>query len=69
MAKVDWITWNTDSADIINPDKVVEKILEIYQDFNSYIQSNIYEIVKKETANVYGIYSDHNMAVATLNIY
>ena len=37
MAKVDWITWNTDSADIINPDKVVEKILEIYQDFNSYI--------------------------------
>ena len=49
MAKVDWITWNTDSDDIINPDKVVEKILEIYQDFNSYIQSNIYEIVKKET--------------------
>ena len=27
------------------------------------------EIVNRETANVYGIYSDHNMAVATLNIY
>ena len=29
MGKVDWITWNTDSRDIINPDKTVEKTFSI----------------------------------------
>ena len=49
MSKVDWITWNTDSTDIINPNKVIEKIQESYQEYNSYTQSNIYEIIKQET--------------------
>lgn len=76
MGKVDWITWNTDSRDIINPDKTVEKILEIYQDYNNYIQSNIYEIIKKETQiggidkasiNLYGESPAYEKAIKILN--
>jgi len=77
MAKVDWITWNTDSKDIINPNNVVEKIQEIYKDYNNYIHSNIYEIIKKETQtggldktsiSLYGESPAYQKAIKILNI-
>lgn len=76
MSKVDWITWNTDSTDIINPNKVIEKIQESYQEYNSYMQSNIYEIIKQETQiggldkvsiNLYGASPAYEKAMNILN--
>ena len=51
MSKVDWITWKTDSKEIINPDKLTDKINDIYTDFNSYMNPVIYENIKYETIN------------------
>ncbi len=47
MAKVDWITWKTNSTDIINPSKIEEKTNESFIELNNNI-SNIYENIKKE---------------------
>ena len=51
MSKVDWITWKTDSKEIINPEKLTDKINDIYTDFNSYMNPVIYENIKYETIN------------------
>jgi hypothetical protein len=51
MSKVDWITWKTDSSEIINPAKLTDKINDLYTDFNSYMNPVIYENIKYETIN------------------
>lgn len=51
MSKVDWITWKTDSKEIINPEKLTDKINDMYTDFNSYMNPVIYENIKYETIN------------------
>jgi hypothetical protein len=43
VAKVDWITWKTDTKDIINPETIKEKILEDYMNYNTYMTSVVYE--------------------------
>ena len=48
MAKVDWITWKTDPSEIINPDKVGEKISNIFKDYNCYMNSVVYEGILHE---------------------
>ena len=52
MSKVDWITWKTDSKEIINPEKLTDKINDIYTDFNSYMNPVIYENIKYETIRI-----------------
>ena len=63
MSKVDWITWNTDPKEILNPNEIVEKITMGYQDYNNFVTSRITENLKKEmetgglnriSLNVYG---------------
>lgn len=48
MAKVDWITWKTDTNEIINPDKIINNINEIYDNYNCYMNSIVYEGIKHE---------------------
>jgi hypothetical protein len=76
MAKVDWITWNTDPKEIINPEKRMEKISEIYQDFSNYIHTNIYEVIKQEiqqggldkiSLNLFGFSPTNEKATSIIN--
>ena len=46
MAKVDWITWKTNSNEIINPSKVEENVNEPLIELNSNI-STIYDVLKQ----------------------
>ena len=48
MPKVDWITWKTDSKEIINSNIVIEQISEKIQDYNVYTHSVIYEELRHE---------------------
>ena len=48
MPKVDWITWKTDPSEIINPDKISEHITELFDDYNCYMKSLVYEELKYE---------------------
>ena len=48
MAKVDWITWKTDTNEIINPSISLDKINDIYNDYDSYMNSIVYEGIKHE---------------------
>lgn len=76
MSKVDWITWKTDSNEIINPDKLTDKINDLYTDFNSYMNPVIYENIKYETINggldkasinIMGVTPANEMAINILN--
>lgn len=76
MSKVDWITWKTDSNEIINPDKLTDKINDLYTDFNSYMNPVIYENIKYETINggldkasinIMGLTPANEMAINILN--
>ena len=51
MSKVDWITWKTDVTDIINPEKVIDSVTDLYNEFNSYMNPVIYENLKYEVIN------------------
>ena len=62
MAKVDWITWKTDTSEIINKDVILDKINDIFKYYNHNINSIIYEDLNYEITNG-GL--DHD----SLNIY
>ena len=51
MAKVDWITWKTDINEIIKPDTIIENIDEIFQNYNCYMNSVVYEGINHEIVN------------------
>ena len=48
MAKVDWITWKTDISEIINPDKILENLNDLFNDYNCYMNSVVYEELNHE---------------------
>lgn len=48
MSKVDWITWKTDTSEIINPNNLIDDINEIYENYNQYINSIVYEGISYE---------------------
>ena len=48
MSKVDWITWKTDSKEIINPKIIEDNMIEKFQDYNTYMNPVIYEQLKYE---------------------
>ncbi len=71
MSKVDWITWKTDPSEIINPDKIEEEIDEYIGNYDSYMNSMVYEQIKtemdnggltKDAFNVSGISPSNEMA-------
>lgn len=51
LSKVDWITWKTDSNEIINPENILENINNSFSDYNTYMNSVIYESIKYESLN------------------
>lgn len=51
MSKVDWITWKTDPNEVINPEKIEEKINENYQNYDSYMNKMVYEQIQNEISN------------------
>ena len=76
MAKVDWITWKTDPKEIINPEKIEEKINDCYKNYDSYMKAMIYEQLynemtkgglTKDAFNVSGIHPANEMAVDIVN--
>lgn len=48
MAKVDWITWKTDTSEIINPEKLSEKLNELFSNCESSINSITYDQIRHE---------------------
>ena len=76
MSKVDWITWKTDPNEIINPDKIDEEITEYFHNYDSYMNTMIYDQLNaemnhggltKEAFNVSGISPAHDMTVEIIN--
>lgn len=51
MKKLEWITWKTEEYELINPDELVEKLKERYQDYNAYMNPVINESLKYEVAH------------------
>lgn len=51
MMKLDWITWKTEESELINPDVIVEKLKEKFQNYNSYMNPVVNENLKYEVAN------------------
>lgn len=48
MPKVDWITWKTDTKEIINPQAILEEIDEKILEYHNYINSRIIESITSE---------------------
>lgn len=51
MMKLDWITWKTEESELINPNVIVEKLKEKFQNYNSYMNPVVNENLKYEVAN------------------
>ena len=51
MKKIDWITWKTEESELINPNEIVDKLTDIFKDYNSYMNPVVYEGIKYETIN------------------
>ena len=49
MKNLQWITWETEERELINPKEIENKLKEIYQDYNSYMNPVVYEGIKYET--------------------
>ncbi len=76
MSKVDWITWKTDPKEILNVNKVEEKLSECFQEYNTYMNPVIYEQIKhevnfggldKESLSIMGVTPANEMGVDILN--
>ena len=76
MSKVDWITWKTDPKEILNVNSVEEKLLECFQEYNTYMNPVIYEQIKhevnfggldKESLSIMGVTPANEMGVDILN--
>ena len=48
MNKLDWITWKTEESELINPNEIVENLMDKFQDYNSYMNPVINESIKYE---------------------
>ena len=50
MKRLEWITWKTEETELINPDELVEKLKERFQDYNSYmnpvVNENLIETIR-----------------------
>lgn len=71
MSKVDWITWNTNPEEILNPDKVLTEIELLFRDYNMYMNAVVYESINHEmkfggldenSLTIQGINPAHNKA-------
>ena len=76
MSKVDWINWKTDRKEIINPEKINDKIFECFKNYNTYMNPVVYEQIKyevnlgglsKEAYQVMGESPANEIAVDILN--
>lgn len=76
MPKVDWITWKTDVSEIINPDKIMEKMDNLFEDYSCYINALVYEELKHElqfggldklSLNILGTSPANEKAIRILN--
>ena len=76
MSKVDWITWKTDPKESINPDKIEEDINDCFSQYDSYMNTMVYEQLRtemtkgglaKDAFNVSGISPANEMSSDILN--
>ena len=51
MAKVDWITWKTYPSELINPHMILNKMDELFGEYNTYMHPIVYETIKSEILN------------------
>ena len=51
MAKVDWISWKTETDEIINPEKIFEEVSTIYNEFKNNIDKEVKSKLLDEIAN------------------
>ena len=51
MAKVDWITWKTNTDEIIDPNKIEQAISSKFNDYNRFMNTIIYEQIKSDSKN------------------
>ena len=50
MKKLEWITWKTEESELINPEELVGKLKERFQDYNAYMNPVVNESLKYEVA-------------------
>lgn len=76
MAKVDWITWKTDTREIINPENIINDINDVFQNYNVYMNSIVYEGIHHEivsggldqsSLNVSGVSPAYQSAISIIN--
>ena len=76
MAKVDWITWKTDIDEIIKPDKINEEINSIFDTYNNYMNSGVYDEINHEvisggldrdSLNIVGVSPAYEIAINIKN--
>lgn len=48
MARVDWISWKTDPKEIINPEKIVDELSDLFLDYHVYMNSVVSENLQFE---------------------
>ena len=51
MAKVDWISWKTETDEIINPEKIFEEVSTIYNEFKNNIDKEVKSKLLDEISN------------------
>ena len=77
MAKVDWINWKTDTNEIINPSKSTERITNLINDCDKYINNIIYESIihemksgglDRESLNIVGVSPAYERADRIIDI-
>lgn len=51
MAKVDWISWKTETDEIINPEKTFEEVSTIYNEFKNNIDKEVKSKLLDEVSN------------------
>lgn len=77
MAKVDWINWKTDTNEIIKPLKSTERITNLINDCDKYINNIIYESIihemksgglDRESLNIVGVSPAYERADRIIDI-
>ena len=76
MSNIDWITWKTNPKELLNVESIEDKLIECFQEYNTYMNPVVYEQIKhevyfggldKETLSIMGITPANEMGIDILN--
>ena len=76
MSNIDWITWKTNPKELLNVESIEDKLIECFQEYNTYMNPVVYEQIKhevyfggldKESLSIMGITPANEMGIDILN--